>query len=122
MSDGVGASQTALKDRRKGVRYQLDWPTRMMVAGSGVSSFEEAATLRDVSSRGAFVYLQNAPPLGSKIFVAIKLPVEKETWMMYSARVVRVEQRENEVGVAVGFDTSRPKFAKRLDWKSFKGI
>jgi hypothetical protein len=124
MSDGIGAlkATTWPNERRTARRYRLDWPTRIIVGDPDVGTFEQVAMLRDLSSTGAFAYLQAALRLGAKLFVSVKLPVEKETWMMYSAIVIRVERGISGVGVAVKFDSSRPKFAKRLDWRSFKGL
>lgn len=124
MSDRVGASKAKSWsiERRKGARYKLDWPTRVLVRDPMLAAFEEVAVLRDLSSSGAFAHLQNPPRLGARVLVAIRLPVTKETWMMYAARVVRLEPGEIGVGVAVRFDTSRPKFSKRLDLKSFREI
>ena len=48
--------------------------------------------LRDLSSTGAFAYLQNPLGLGAKLIISVKLPVEAETWMLYSASVIRVER------------------------------
>jgi hypothetical protein len=89
-----------------------------MVGDPDVGTLEQAAMLRDLSSTGAFAYIPTPLRLGAKLYVSVKLPVEKETWMIYSAAVIRVERGMIGAGIAVKFDSSRPRFAKRLDWRA----
>jgi hypothetical protein len=124
MSDGFGPlkAKSWPNERRTARRYRLDWPTRLLVGDPQISTFEQVAMLRDLSSTGAFAYLQNPLRLGAKLLISVKLPIEEETWMLYSASVIRVERGIIGVGVAVKFDSSRPRFSKRLDWRSTKRL
>jgi hypothetical protein len=113
MFDRVGASRarTYLKDRRHAHRYKLNWPARVIVKDSSSHSCVEGATLRDLSSTGALAQMKISPSVGLRIFFSVKLPFDKETWMSYSATVVRVTEETKGVAVALKFDTSRPEFA-----------
>jgi len=92
-------------------RYKLKWATRVRIGGEGR---EETVRLRDLSAEGAFVYLEHCPPIGAKLLVSIKLPLQREIWMNYSAVVVRVEDAATEPGIALRFDTSRPTFGTEM--------
>ena len=110
MSDGCGALKpfTRPANRRVARRYSLNWHIRVV----GEDSFEEAGALHDLSSRGALVNLKRSPTLHSRILVSIRLPGEAESWMKYSALVVRIEERGALDRVALRFDSSRPEFEK----------
>jgi len=40
----------------------------------------------------------------------IKLPLNKEGWISYPAKVLRIDPVSSELGVAFIFDTARPVF------------
>jgi hypothetical protein len=77
---------------------------------AGGEDFEEVTTLRDLSSSGAYAYVSAGLQVDAKLSISIKLPIEKETWMTYSATVVRVEKTASGTGIAFKFETSRPGF------------
>ena len=108
-SDGSTA-RTCDSERREARRYGLDWPVTVIGIDNAAERFEVEGTLRDLSSNGAYTYLENLPPVGSKLSISIKLPFNKEVWMSYSAQAVRVEAETAGTGVALKFDTSRPEF------------
>jgi hypothetical protein len=103
-------SRRAKQERRAGRRFQLGW--RAEINGQDVTGtrFEEAATLKDLSSGGALFYLTNSPGLGAKLNVLIKLPFENRNLMVYSAEAVRIERHRSKFRVAVKFSGHRPKF------------
>jgi len=111
MSNGAGLSKTrtGAMDRRGARRYTLDWVVKLIAEGS-VREIAQIATLQNLSSTGALTSLQTRPRLGEKVIISFKLPFEGESWMRYSATVVRVEKQTNGVNVAVKFDNSRPEF------------
>jgi len=110
MSDGVGPSNRPI-DRRGARRYSLSWVAKVIPEDSADEG-EQIATLRNLSSTGALAYLKSSPRLGQRMLVSVKLPFENETWMRYSAIVVRVREETAGAYVAVKFDQSRPEFAK----------
>jgi len=111
MPDGMGLSKarTSSVDRRGARRYTLNWLVKV-VAGDDADQLEQTATLRNLSATGALTVLQTSPSLGERLLVSFRLPFEKESWMRYSATVVRIESQPPRVGVAVRFDKSRPEF------------
>ena len=109
MADGVGPSNRPI-DRRGARRYSLSWVAKVIPEDSADEG-EQVATLRNLSSSGALACLKTSPRLGQRLLVSFKLPFEKETWMRYSAIVVRVKEEAAGVDVAVKFDQSRPEFA-----------
>lgn len=112
--DGQCASKKARtwpNERRRARRYKLNWPVRIRGDNAGASSFDEMSTLVDLSSSGAFAYIAYHPSLGSKLFVSIRLPFTKDSWMSYSGTVVRVDVGFAGGGIAIKFDSSRPGFA-----------
>src|SRR6266480_1070480 len=109
MSDGMGPSNRPI-DRRGARRYSLSWVAKVIPEDSADEG-EQVATLRNLSSTGALAYLKTSPRLGQRLLVSFKLPFEKETWMRYSATVVRVKEEAVGADVAVKFDKRRPEFA-----------
>ena len=101
-------ARNCLYDRRVAHRYRLDWEARILAKDRAEP--EPLATLRNLSSTGALVNLDTDLRLGDRVFVLIKLPFRQETWMSYSATVVRVMEETTGVNAALRFDTSRPDF------------
>jgi hypothetical protein len=106
---GTG-SEGNLPDRRQMHRYQVDWPFRVKGTDPSGLGILNTGKLRDISTRGAFGYINRLLAVGMKIEVLIKLPLKEERWIKYSAEVIRVEQLGSQTGVALKFDTSRPSF------------
>ena len=101
-------ARNCLDDRRGVHRYKLDWAVRILAKDRAEP--EPLATLRNLSSTGAHVFLDTELRLGDRVFILIKLPFQNETWMSYSATVVRVMKETTGVSAALKFDTSRPDF------------
>jgi len=114
MSNGMGASQSrsCSDDRRGALRYKLNWAVRVVAKNRLDDHNGEVSTLHDLSSTGALAYLNRHFELGERVFVFVRLPFKKESWMTYSATVVRVVQQAIGTGVALKFDTARPAFTK----------
>ena len=106
---GLSKARTSAVDRRGARRYTLNWLAKV-VASDATGEFEQPATLRNLSATGALTVLQTSPSLGERLLVSFRLPFEKESWMRYSATVVRIESQPLGIGVAVRFDKSRPEF------------
>jgi hypothetical protein len=99
-----------VRERRTSVRRSLKWQATVKGSDSSGTSFGEVGLIENLSSTGAFLYLDRAIAVGSKIDLAIRLPFVKESWMKYSAEVVRIETVPQKTGIAIKFDTVRPTF------------
>lgn len=111
MSSGMGTSKArnCRDDRRRAHRYKLNWEVRL-IAKERIAERELIATLLDLSSTGALIHLETMLRLAESVLVFVKLPFQNETWMSYSATVVRVTEDTKGAGVALRFQTSRPEF------------
>lgn len=101
------------EERRNSQRFRLDWYVAVRGTDPSGSSFVEAGSLENLSSKGAFVYLSKGVDLGQMLELQIKIPVRSNNWMDYTAEVVRLEQATTRVGVGVRFDTAVPVFVVR---------
>ena len=108
MSKGFADSTLQVQpvELREAQRYKLNWLIRIGEDEVTV----ETGQLRDISRIGAFACFKNSPELHSIVSLSIRLPFEPETWMKYSAVVVRIENMKNAKGVAFRFKSSRPLF------------
>lgn len=100
----------SMPDRRQMRRYEVDWPFRVKGTNPSGLGILDTGVLRNISSRGAFGFIGRPLAVGMKIEVLIRLPMNEERWIKYSAEVIRVEQLGPQTGVALRFDTSRPVF------------
>ena len=101
-------AKNCLYNRRVTHRYKLDWGVRVLAKDRAEP--EPRATLRNLSSSGALVYLDTELRMGERVLILVKLPFQNEIWMSYSATVVRVMEETTGVSSALKFDTSRPDF------------
>jgi hypothetical protein len=101
-------TRNCLDDRRVAHRYKLDWAVRILAKDRAEP--EPLATLRNLSSTGALIYLDTELRVGDRVFILIKLPFQNEIWMSYSATVVRVMNETTDISAGLKFDTSRPDF------------
>ncbi|HZM90895.1 MAG TPA: PilZ domain-containing protein [Blastocatellia bacterium] len=101
------------EERRNSQRFRLDWYVAVKGTDPSGSSFVEAGSLENLSSKGAFVYLSKGLDLGQTLELQIKIPVRTDNWMNYTAEVVRLEHASTRVGVGVRFDTAVPVFVVR---------
>src|SRR5262249_16981654 len=101
------------KERRSATRFDVKWNAAIKAKEESGNDIYEDATLENLSSFGAFVFLQNPHAPGEKIRLEIRIPFRRDNWMSYNGEVVRLEQNQNNTGIAVRFDTARPQFFER---------
>ncbi|HXF41538.1 MAG TPA: PilZ domain-containing protein [Blastocatellia bacterium] len=98
------------EERRRGRRLEVDWELEVRGKSQGGRDFDEAGRLENLSSGGGYFYFQKRLNPGAKIELRIKVPFKNNNWMKYAAQVVRLEQSDEGVGIAVKFNTPRPVF------------
>jgi hypothetical protein len=101
-----------LLERRKGKRFQVDWPIRVRGTDGGGISFIESGTAQNISSSGALLRLKKHLEAGTKLEVYIQLPLSQKKWMKYTAMVVRSESHSALHSAAVRFEAVKPQFAE----------
>ena len=101
------------EERRNARRFQVSWDVVVKGTDHAGSGFDEAGTLENLSSLGAFLYLPTCVDLGERLEVQIKVPFKRNNWMKYTAEVVRLEQANSRAGIALRFDTAAPVFIVR---------
>jgi len=98
-------------ERRDARRFRVGWDVAVKGTDQSGTGFDEAATLEDLSSIGAFLYLPRPVRLGARLELRIRVPFKRNNWMKYSAEVIRVKKKATgNIGVAVRFETARPVF------------
>ena len=97
------------EERRNARRFQVSWDVNVRGTDQTGSGFDEAGTLENLSSLGAFLYLPRLVNFGERLELQIKVPFRGD-WMKYAAQVVRLEPESAEAGVALKFDTAVPVF------------
>jgi hypothetical protein len=99
-----------ITDRRQSRRFKVSW--QVVVTGyQGADGFEAVGSLGNLSSGGAFFYLDRSIPVGAHLDVMIRVPLKRENWMRYSAEVVRTEPGVARVGLAARFESLIPAFS-----------
>jgi len=96
-------------ERRNARRFQVGWDVNVRGTDQTGGGFDEAGTLENLSSLGAFLYLPRLVNLGERLDVQIKVPF-RGNWVKYAAQVVRLEPERAEAGVALKFETAVPLF------------
>ena len=99
-----------MKELRLRPRHSVGWPVLIEPVEAAGTASRYTGTLRDISSRGAYAYITAHRVIGGRLKVSIKLPLGKDVWMSYTARVVRLERAGLGVGIALRFDDKRPSF------------
>lgn len=95
-------------EKRKARRFKVEWNATIRGKDHQGGSFNDVAKLANLSSHGAFLYLNRQVRIGMKLDLSIKLPFDPERWMNYSVEVVRTEDEGRRVCVAVKFTNIRP--------------
>ena len=98
------------EERRNARRFRVSWDVNVRGTDQTGSGFDEATTLENLSSLGAFLYLPRRLNLGERLELEIKVSFKRKNWMKYGAEVVRLEQASAKAGVALKFDTAVPVF------------
>jgi hypothetical protein len=101
------------KERRSATRFGVKWSAAIKKKDQAGNDTYEPGTVENLSSFGAFLFLDNPLALGEKIRLEIRIPLKPDNWMSYNAEVVRLEKSQNSTGIAVRFDTARPQFFQR---------
>jgi len=97
------------EERRNARRFQVSWDVNVRGTDQTGSGFDEAGTLENLSSLGAFLYLPRLVNLGERLELRINVPF-RGNGLKYAAHVVRMDQESAEAGVALKFDTAVPVF------------
>ncbi len=100
-------------DRRSARRFPVSWEVAVRGMNHTGASFDEAGTLADLSSLGAFLQMTKFVNLGERLELRVRIPFKRNSWITYEAQVVRVEQASTKSGVALKFDTALPGFIER---------
>ena len=100
-------AQPQLQPEKRNIRrFSLTLPIIVRKAGSG--SVELRGVTRDVSSRGAFLFLESDASEGSAIEFLMTIPTEvtlaEPIHVVCSGKVVRVEQSVAKPGIAVAIE------------------
>ncbi|MDD8025068.1 MAG: PilZ domain-containing protein [Acidobacteriota bacterium] len=107
----TAAEAKADLNRRR--EWRFDLPLRAVVEGRlpQGKKFKEEATLRDISSTGAYFCLDSGVIVGSKLHLVIEIPPQATEGQKVKLRVggltIRLEQpnkKKKKQGVAVRFD------------------
>jgi PilZ domain len=100
-------------ERRWARRFYIRWNVLILSLDDTDSIFCEPGELVNLGSSGALIYLSRFLKPGTKLIVRLRVPFRKENWMLYSGEVVRIQNANLVFGIAVKFDTSRPKFIEQ---------
>jgi PilZ domain len=100
-------AQPQLQPEKRNIRrFSLNLP--IVVRNLGGGSGELRGVTRDVSSRGAFVYLESDASEGAAIEFLMTLPTEvtlaEPIHVLCTGKVVRVEHSAARPGIAVAID------------------
>ena len=94
-------------DRRNAHRFKLALPLLVRFTRNG-SVEEKIAHTRDVSFRGLYFMMEAPPEKGASIEVVLTLPQQitlaGEVRIRCFANILRVEERDNAIGVAASID------------------
>lgn len=101
------------EERRNAQRFRVSWDVTVKGTDRSGSGFDEAGTLENLSSLGAFLYIPRFVNLGETLELQIKVPFKRNNWMTYMAKVVRLGVATERAGVGVRFDTAVPIFLSR---------
>src|SRR5262249_46225111 len=97
-------------ERREAKRFRVDWAIKVLGSAGGRSGSEETGILRDISSTGAYGLFTDPFEPGSAVTVMIQLPLRRQGWISYPARILRIEPWDSGAGIAFIFEAVRPSF------------
>jgi hypothetical protein len=100
-------------ERRRLPRYGVNWPVKLTGRNSSGVRYYGEGVLENISAGGAFLYTDKSAQVGERVDVSIKLPINQDNWLIYSAEVVRVDCACRKTGLALKFDSSRPAFTDK---------
>src|ERR1044072_7675390 len=93
-------AKTKLKEQRKALRFQVKWEAIIKGKGNTRENFSLMGTVINLSSRGAYLQVNDRIEVGTKLEIWIRLPNEGERWLMYTGKVPRCEASRQTVGIA----------------------
>ncbi|HEU4386498.1 MAG TPA: PilZ domain-containing protein [Blastocatellia bacterium] len=99
-------------DRRESRRFHVSWQIVVRGFDKRGARFETVGALDNLSSGGAFFYIDRSLPVGAQLDVMINVPLKRDNWMRYSAKVLRAESGETRFGLAARFETLIPAFSR----------
>lgn len=103
------ASAGTVPERRRARRFEVDWDVVVRGKDGLGSSFDEAGSLSNLSSRGALLSIPRQLRVGMRLELLIRMPSEPERWMAYPAEIVRIDKGRGGLGTATKFLTARPR-------------
>jgi hypothetical protein len=103
-------NEDASVDRRQRKRYPVAWSITVQHSPPEGEMVADVGILRDISSSGAFGYLDKSFQVGATLEVWILPPSFGRKWMQLPAEVVRVEMTTDGTGTALRFKASVPRF------------
>ncbi|HEV2340392.1 MAG TPA: PilZ domain-containing protein [Candidatus Acidoferrales bacterium] len=96
-----------MNDRRTARRFHMALPLQVRYMNNG-ASHEESAQTRDVSFRGVYFLTDTPVEAGSPLELVLTLPQQitlaGDVRIRCFGNVIRVEERENQLGVALRID------------------
>jgi hypothetical protein len=103
------ASADSVTERRRARRFTVDWDVVVRGKDALGANLDKAGSLRDLSSRGAFLSIPAQLKVGMRFEVLIRMPLEPERWMSFPAEIVRIDKGQCGAGAATKFLTVRPQ-------------
>ena len=100
-------------ERRSLPRYSVDWPVKLTGTGKNKIKYFEDGVLENIGAKGACLYTNKPVQVGESLDVLIKLPLKRDNWLAYSAKVVRVEGSNAHARVAIRFNSPKPAFTDK---------
>ena len=85
-------------ERRKGLRFAIATSAWFQWCGTDREIFQGEGVTRDISAQGALITTPNAPPVGSRVELAISLsPTRAGTVLRGVGTVLRVSESEDKI-------------------------
>ena len=110
MTEKNPSSEGAANERRRARRFEVDWDVVVKGKDELGSNLHEVGSLRDLSSRGAFLSMTKQLRVGMRLELWIRMPSDPERWITYAAEIVRIDiKRGGALGAATRFLTARPR-------------
>ena len=109
----IAECNAGLQDRRGGCRFSVEWVAKVIKGTPAETLREIVARVSNLSSGGALLCVDELLEIGTGIDILIELPFNRKRWMQYSGEITRIENSDSSFGVAVRFNSFRPKFVEK---------
>ena len=103
-------SENPTSERRRSKRFTVNWDARVRGTDAAGTEFEETTSVNNLSSTGVLLAVAANLHAGTRVELAIRVPLRKQNWMQYAGEVVRVEGEGVRRAIAIEFDDPRPVF------------